>query len=190
MSAPRRRDSSAILRAGRCVRLAVPRNYEKRRRKPRPPNPFNDRHTHRRGASVTVEKSSTACIRSDTGTRGMWVSRPGGRGGGPPGRRLSGGGGGNPPKCQRCLQVGHWTYECSTKETERAYVSRPSRTQQLKNPKLKQKFADFTGDEPPDPKREYEERMDAIVGRNKNDGEAKSSKQKKRKHSPSTSSSS
>lgn len=38
--------------------------------------------------------------------------------------------------CQKCFQPGHWTYEC---KNERVYISRPSRTQQLKNPKLRQK---------------------------------------------------
>lgn len=37
-------------------------------------------------------------------------------------------------QCQKCFQAGHWTYEC---KNERVYMSRPSRTQQLKNPKLK-----------------------------------------------------
>ncbi|WOL03266.1 zinc finger CCHC domain-containing protein 10-like [Canna indica] len=37
-------------------------------------------------------------------------------------------------QCQKCYQAGHWTYEC---KNERVYISRPSRTQQLKNPKLK-----------------------------------------------------
>ncbi|CAJ1940879.1 unnamed protein product [Sphenostylis stenocarpa] len=36
--------------------------------------------------------------------------------------------------CQKCFQSGHWTYEC---KNERVYNSRPSRTQQLKNPKLR-----------------------------------------------------
>ncbi|KAH0939990.1 hypothetical protein HID58_007451 [Brassica napus] len=44
------------------------------------------------------------------------------------------GGGGS--QCQKCFQTGHWTYEC---KNERVYVSRPSRTQQLKNPKLRTK---------------------------------------------------
>ncbi|KAE8697852.1 phospholipid-transporting ATPase 2-like [Hibiscus syriacus] len=39
-------------------------------------------------------------------------------------------------QCQRCFQAGHWTYEC---KNERVYMSRPSRTQQLKNPKLRMK---------------------------------------------------
>mmetsp|Transcript_8985 Transcript_8985/g.24199 ORF Transcript_8985/g.24199 Transcript_8985/m.24199 type:complete len:177 (+) Transcript_8985:111-641(+) len=43
-------------------------------------------------------------------------------------------------RCQRCLQMGHYTFEC---KNEPAYQSRPSRTQQLKNPKLyKQRFLD------------------------------------------------
>ncbi|KAL5501579.1 hypothetical protein ACEPAH_8839 [Sanghuangporus vaninii] len=35
--------------------------------------------------------------------------------------------------CQRCLKKGHFTYQC---KNERPYVSRPSRTQLLNNPKL------------------------------------------------------
>ncbi|EPQ54476.1 hypothetical protein GLOTRDRAFT_43201 [Gloeophyllum trabeum ATCC 11539] len=35
--------------------------------------------------------------------------------------------------CQRCLGTGHFTYQC--KSTARPYLSRPSRTQQLENPK-------------------------------------------------------
>ena len=38
------------------------------------------------------------------------------------------------PSCQRCLQQGHWTYEC---KNEPAYSARPTRTQQLKNPKVR-----------------------------------------------------
>ena len=47
-----------------------------------------------------------------------------------------GGGGqqGGAPTCQRCLQPGHWTYEC---KNEPAYQARPTRTQQLKNPKVR-----------------------------------------------------
>ncbi|XWS53533.1 hypothetical protein CRYUN_Cryun10bG0009500 [Craigia yunnanensis] len=41
-------------------------------------------------------------------------------------------------QCQRCFQAGHWTYEC---KNERVYMSRPSRTQQLKNPKLRMKLS-------------------------------------------------
>ena len=33
-------------------------------------------------------------------------------------------------QCQRCLQYGHWTYECIN---EPAYLYRPSRTQLFKN---------------------------------------------------------
>ncbi|KAL4081065.1 zinc knuckle-domain-containing protein, partial [Scleroderma citrinum] len=35
--------------------------------------------------------------------------------------------------CQKCLKTGHFTYEC---KSSRPYVSRPSRTQMLDNPKL------------------------------------------------------
>lgn len=41
-------------------------------------------------------------------------------------------------RCQKCFQAGHWTYEC---KNERVYMSRPSRTQQLKNPKLRMKLS-------------------------------------------------
>jgi len=32
-------------------------------------------------------------------------------------------------RCQKCLEMGHWTYECKGK---RKHVDRPSRTDQLK----------------------------------------------------------
>ncbi|KAA1470001.1 hypothetical protein DENSPDRAFT_773872 [Dentipellis sp. KUC8613] len=35
--------------------------------------------------------------------------------------------------CQKCLGIGHFTYQC---KSSRPYVSRPSRTQQLENPKV------------------------------------------------------
>ncbi|KAJ6584962.1 zinc knuckle-domain-containing protein [Mycena capillaripes] len=35
--------------------------------------------------------------------------------------------------CQKCLKTGHFIYEC---KFERPYVSRPSRTQQLENPRV------------------------------------------------------
>ncbi|KAE8658766.1 outer envelope pore protein 16-2 [Hibiscus syriacus] len=41
-------------------------------------------------------------------------------------------------QCQKCFQAGHWSYEC---KNERVYISRPSRTQQLKNPKLRMKLS-------------------------------------------------
>lgn len=37
-------------------------------------------------------------------------------------------------RCQKCLEYGHWSYECKNK---RKYLYRSSRTQQLKK-KLKQ----------------------------------------------------
>jgi len=46
--------------------------------------------------------------------------------------------GGSGSQCQKCFQTGHWTYEC---KNERVYISRPSRTQQLKNPKLRMKVS-------------------------------------------------
>ncbi|ETW03487.1 hypothetical protein H310_04938 [Aphanomyces invadans] len=46
--------------------------------------------------------------------------------------------------CQKCLQKGHWMFECQGKP---AYVSRPSRSKQLANPKLRQPF---NTDKPPE----------------------------------------
>jgi hypothetical protein len=43
-------------------------------------------------------------------------------------------------RCQRCLERGHYTYECKTTVQERPYIKRPSRTQQLANPKLRPKL--------------------------------------------------
>ncbi|KAI1133405.1 zinc knuckle-domain-containing protein [Nemania abortiva] len=39
-------------------------------------------------------------------------------------------------QCQKCLKRGHYSYECKVSAQERPYVARPSRTQQLLNPKL------------------------------------------------------
>ena len=48
--------------------------------------------------------------------------------------------------CRRELtktaQTGHYTYECKSTTQERPYISRPSRTQQLLNPKLQQKLTE------------------------------------------------
>ncbi|KAM7279785.1 hypothetical protein ACFE04_006919 [Oxalis oulophora] len=63
--------------------------------------------------------------------------------------------GGAASQCQKCLQTGHWTYEC---KNERVYISRPSRSQQLKNPKLKAKMsATYDLDDIPDLKEEEKE---------------------------------
>lgn len=39
--------------------------------------------------------------------------------------------------CQKCLKKGHYSYECKSSVQSRPYSSRPSRSQQLQNPKLK-----------------------------------------------------
>lgn len=49
--------------------------------------------------------------------------------------------------CQKCLKKGHYSYECKESVQARPYVSRPSRTQQLLNPKLAPRLAsDATND--------------------------------------------
>ncbi|CAH8298576.1 unnamed protein product [Eruca vesicaria subsp. sativa] len=75
-------------------------------------------------------------------------------------------------QCQKCFQTGHWTYEC---KNERVYVSRPSRTQQLKNPKLRMKPSvdDLDGDD---------EKVEAGNGKEDEEGgERRLSKKSKRK---------
>ncbi|KXJ91168.1 zinc knuckle-domain-containing protein [Microdochium bolleyi] len=53
-------------------------------------------------------------------------------------------------QCQKCLKRGHYTYECKATAQERPYVPRPSRTQQLFNPKLVPKL---TNEVPPAPEK-------------------------------------
>ena len=43
-------------------------------------------------------------------------------------------------KCQKCLQAGHWTSDCTN---ERVYKARPTRTALLKNPSLRLPEADI-----------------------------------------------
>lgn len=50
-------------------------------------------------------------------------------------------------QCQKCLKRGHYSYECKAQLQERPYKARPSRTQQLLNPKLAPKL---TNDAPDD----------------------------------------
>ena len=57
--------------------------------------------------------------------------------------------------CQKCLRAGHWTYEC---KNEAVYVQRPSRSQQLKNPKLRQPF---NTDKPPELQDEAKKMLEA-----------------------------
>lgn len=82
--------------------------------------------------------------------------------------------------CQKCFQTGHWTYEC---KNERVYISRPSRTQQLKNPKLRMKpsIDDLDGNDDDDD----EERPDATNGKAEVERRSKKSKRKHRSKSDS-----
>ncbi|KAK1997814.1 hypothetical protein LX36DRAFT_657211 [Colletotrichum falcatum] len=50
-------------------------------------------------------------------------------------------------QCQKCLKRGHYSYECKESAQTRPYVSRPSRTQQLRNPKLMPKLTNETPDD-------------------------------------------
>ncbi|OAE25120.1 hypothetical protein AXG93_3217s1360 [Marchantia polymorpha subsp. ruderalis] len=83
-------------------------------------------------------------------------------------------------QCQKCFQMGHWTYEC---KNERVYMSRPSRTQQLKNPKLRPKLIDSLDDIAPANQRITEEE----VPREKPSKKSDSMKRKRRRSSGSDS---
>ncbi|KAK4225916.1 zinc knuckle-domain-containing protein [Podospora fimiseda] len=50
-------------------------------------------------------------------------------------------------QCQKCLQRGHYSYECKASTQERPYIPRPSRTQQLFNPKLLPKLTNAVPEE-------------------------------------------
>ncbi|KAK3945940.1 zinc knuckle-domain-containing protein [Diplogelasinospora grovesii] len=47
-------------------------------------------------------------------------------------------------QCQKCLKRGHYSYECKATTQERPYIARPTRTQQLLNPKLAPKLTTET----------------------------------------------
>ncbi|KAI0395433.1 zinc knuckle-domain-containing protein [Xylariaceae sp. FL0594] len=55
-------------------------------------------------------------------------------------------------QCQKCLKRGHYSYECKASAQERPYIPRPSRTQQLLNPKLVPKLTNDTIDPLPNKK--------------------------------------
>ena len=84
-------------------------------------------------------------------------------------------------RCQKCLEFGHGTWEC--KGTAK-YVARPSRTQQLKNPALRQGY--LAASEVPD---EFNDKKEAAK---KEEEKAREKREKKRKAkaSPTSSSSS
>ncbi|XP_021745200.1 zinc finger CCHC domain-containing protein 10-like [Chenopodium quinoa] len=89
--------------------------------------------------------------------------------------------GGAASQCQKCFQPGHWTYEC---KNERVYISRPSRSQILKNPKLRQKLMDSYNEDNPDIKREEIQEEEEKVEK-----KDKRKKKSKRKHKSDTESS-
>lgn len=102
---------------------------------------------------------------------------------------------GGSQQCQKCFQTGHWTYEC---KNARAYISRPSRTQQLVNPKLRPKPMDSAEVllDPRDVEREKKkrnERSDSPADSESDDQmrreKCRSRKRKARRRSPSSSTS-
>ncbi|KAL3459907.1 zinc knuckle-domain-containing protein [Aspergillus heterothallicus] len=50
--------------------------------------------------------------------------------------------------CQKCLKRGHYSYECKATAQERPYLARPSRTQQLQNPKLRPQLTTDVHEDP------------------------------------------
>eukprot|EP00887_Chlorella_sp_A99_P006081 scaffold22.g6081.t1 len=90
---------------------------------------------------------------------------------------------GGVPTCQKCLQQGHWTYEC---KGERVYIARPTRTQQLKNPRARPHFLEAS-ELPPELRDKEKKERKGGGGR----GAAADERRRKRKRrSPSSSSSS
>ena len=88
-------------------------------------------------------------------------------------------------QCQKCFQHGHWTYEC---KNERVYISRPSRTQQLKNPKLKKSIPVSYQFENPDIIKEREEEQKLMKEKQKKEkAKRKKGKSKWKRRSPSDS---
>jgi hypothetical protein len=87
-------------------------------------------------------------------------------------------------QCQKCFQHGHWTYEC---KNERVYISRPSRTQQLKNPKLKKSVPVSYQFENPDIIKEREEEQKLMKEKQKEKAERKKGNSKRKHRSPSDS---
>lgn len=51
-------------------------------------------------------------------------------------------------QCQKCLKRGHYSYQCNAALQERPYKARPSRTQQLLNPRLAPKLTNDALEEP------------------------------------------
>jgi hypothetical protein len=93
--------------------------------------------------------------------------------------------GGAYTQCQKCFQHGHWTYEC---KNERVYMSRPSRTQQLKNPKLKKSVPVSYQFENPDLIKEREAEKKLMEEKRKKEKSERRKGKSKRKHrSPSDS---
>jgi hypothetical protein len=93
--------------------------------------------------------------------------------------------GGAYTQCQKCFQHGHWTYEC---KNERVYMSRPSRTQQLKNPKLKKNAPVSYQFVNPDLEKEREEERKMMKEKLKKEKSERIKGKSKRKHrSPSDS---
>jgi hypothetical protein len=93
--------------------------------------------------------------------------------------------GGAYTQCQKCFQHGHWTYEC---KNERVYMSRPSRTQQLKNPKLRKNASVSYQFVNPDLEKERDEERKMMEEKLKKEkSERKKGKSKRKHRSPSDS---
>lgn len=52
-------------------------------------------------------------------------------------------------RCQKCLKLGHYSYQCTSPAQERPYISRPSRTQQLFNPTLRPRLTEAAPSDQP-----------------------------------------
>ncbi|RPB28467.1 hypothetical protein L211DRAFT_833431 [Terfezia boudieri ATCC MYA-4762] len=87
--------------------------------------------------------------------------------------------------CQKCLKKGHYSYECKVSNIERPYISRPSRTQQLFDPNVRQKLT--MAAPPEEPKNNLTRRegiADEILAQKESD---RRTGNKRRRESPSVS---
>ncbi|KAK4113962.1 hypothetical protein N656DRAFT_609436 [Canariomyces notabilis] len=86
-------------------------------------------------------------------------------------------------QCQKCLKRGHYSYECKAAPQERPYIPRPSRTQQLFNPKLLPKLSN----EVPDALEKKEGATDRELARREAERARKREREKDEESSPSAS---
>lgn len=79
------------------------------------------------------------------------------------------------PKCQRCLEEGHWSFECTNPPS---YVYRPSARAVYFNPELKKKIN--TSPDYDEPKNLKKDQIQVVKGRSRSRSSDSSSSSEKR----------